>query len=174
MPRLKNNTRLPCEMVVRVTEVTTHTLLLRLSRCRIEMLNIRSRAFNLFVPDTTTMRPSPARLLNILVPVKRYAMLNKYMSALCWYSLVSAVDYAVKIRVNPQQTGIDTNVKHSMVSPRLYFFEWFHGLKGVCRIPLTKLVCVLIFLTMTGRCQFMIPASRGGSRPTSGAPEGWG
>jgi len=25
-----------------------------------------------------------------------------------------AVDYAVKIRVNPQQTGIDTNVKHSM------------------------------------------------------------
>ncbi|KAF8187768.1 hypothetical protein BJ912DRAFT_1042748 [Pholiota molesta] len=42
------------------------------------------------------MRPSPARLLNILVPVKR------------------AVDYAVKIRVNPQQTGIDTNVKHSM------------------------------------------------------------
>ncbi|KAF7767878.1 hypothetical protein Agabi119p4_7121 [Agaricus bisporus var. burnettii] len=42
------------------------------------------------------MRPTPARLLNILVPVKR------------------AVDYAVKIRVNPQQTGIDTNVKHSM------------------------------------------------------------
>ncbi|KAJ7280086.1 hypothetical protein C8J57DRAFT_1301593 [Mycena rebaudengoi] len=42
------------------------------------------------------MRPSPARLLNILVPVKR------------------AVDYAVKIRVNPQQTGIDLNVKHSM------------------------------------------------------------
>lgn len=27
----------------------------------------------------------------------------------------SAVDYAVKIRVNPQQTGIDLNVKHSMV-----------------------------------------------------------
>ena len=26
-----------------------------------------------------------------------------------------AVDYAVKIRVNPQQTGIDLNVKHSMV-----------------------------------------------------------
>jgi len=42
------------------------------------------------------MRPSAARLLNILVPVKR------------------AVDYAVKIRVNPQQTGIDVNVKHSM------------------------------------------------------------
>ncbi|KAJ7485120.1 hypothetical protein B0H11DRAFT_2018198 [Mycena galericulata] len=42
------------------------------------------------------MRPSAARLLNILVPVKR------------------AVDYAVKIRVNPQQTGIDLNVKHSM------------------------------------------------------------
>ncbi|KAJ3749804.1 hypothetical protein EV361DRAFT_24077 [Lentinula raphanica] len=42
------------------------------------------------------MRPSPARWLNILVPVKR------------------AVDYAVKIRVNPQQTGVDMNVKHSM------------------------------------------------------------
>ncbi|KAF9009300.1 electron transfer flavoprotein, beta subunit [Hymenopellis radicata] len=42
------------------------------------------------------MRPSPACLLNILVPVKR------------------AVDYAVKIRVNPQQTGVDLNVKHSM------------------------------------------------------------
>lgn len=27
----------------------------------------------------------------------------------------SAVDYAVKIRVNPQKTGIDTKVKHSMV-----------------------------------------------------------
>jgi len=42
------------------------------------------------------MRPTAARLLHILVPVKR------------------CVDYAVKIRVNPQQTGIDTNVKHSM------------------------------------------------------------
>ncbi|KAF8558304.1 electron transfer flavoprotein, beta subunit [Imleria badia] len=42
------------------------------------------------------MRPSAVRLLNILVPVKR------------------AVDYAVKIRVNPEQTGIDLNVKHSM------------------------------------------------------------
>ncbi|KIJ62699.1 hypothetical protein HYDPIDRAFT_157611 [Hydnomerulius pinastri MD-312] len=42
------------------------------------------------------MRPSAIRLLNILVPVKR------------------AVDYAVKIRVNPEQTGIDLNVKHSM------------------------------------------------------------
>ncbi|THH19198.1 hypothetical protein EW146_g1910 [Bondarzewia mesenterica] len=42
------------------------------------------------------MRPTAARLLNILVPIKR------------------CVDYAVKIRVNPQQTGIDTNVKHSM------------------------------------------------------------
>ncbi|PBK95617.1 electron transfer flavo protein, beta subunit [Armillaria gallica] len=42
------------------------------------------------------MRPSVARLLNILVPVKR------------------AVDYAVKIRVNAQQTGVDLNVKHSM------------------------------------------------------------
>ncbi|KAH9950630.1 electron transfer flavoprotein beta subunit [Amylocystis lapponica] len=42
------------------------------------------------------MRPSAARLLNILVPIKR------------------TVDYAVKIRVNPDQTGIDLNVKHSM------------------------------------------------------------
>ncbi|KII86998.1 hypothetical protein PLICRDRAFT_113918 [Plicaturopsis crispa FD-325 SS-3] len=42
------------------------------------------------------MRPTASRLLNILVPVKR------------------AVDYAVKIRVNPQQTGVDLNVKHSM------------------------------------------------------------
>jgi len=42
------------------------------------------------------MRPTIARRLHILVPVKR------------------CVDYAVKIRVNPQQTGIDTNVKHSM------------------------------------------------------------
>ncbi|THU91478.1 electron transfer flavo protein, beta subunit [Dendrothele bispora CBS 962.96] len=42
------------------------------------------------------MRPSPSRLLNILVPVKR------------------AVDYAVKIRVNSSQTGVDLNVKHSM------------------------------------------------------------
>lgn len=42
------------------------------------------------------MRPSPARLLNILVPVKR------------------SIDYAVKIRVNQAQTGVETNVKHSM------------------------------------------------------------
>ncbi|KAH8831402.1 hypothetical protein DL96DRAFT_828745 [Flagelloscypha sp. PMI_526] len=42
------------------------------------------------------MRPSPARLLNILVPIKR------------------TVDYAVKIRVNPEKTGVDLNVKHSM------------------------------------------------------------
>ncbi|KAF5362898.1 hypothetical protein D9758_007104 [Tetrapyrgos nigripes] len=42
------------------------------------------------------MRPTPSRLLNILVPVKR------------------AVDYAVKIRVNSSQTGVDLNVKHSM------------------------------------------------------------
>ncbi|KAI5116438.1 hypothetical protein M0805_006251 [Coniferiporia weirii] len=42
------------------------------------------------------MRPSTIRLLNILVPIKR------------------CVDYTVKIRVNAQQTGVDTNVKHSM------------------------------------------------------------
>lgn len=34
------------------------------------------------------------------------------------------VDYAVKIRVNPQQTGVDLNVKHSMVriTRHLVFF----------------------------------------------------
>ncbi|TCD60583.1 hypothetical protein EIP91_009841 [Steccherinum ochraceum] len=37
------------------------------------------------------MRPSAARLLNILVPVKR------------------TIDYAVKIRVNPDQKGVDLN-----------------------------------------------------------------
>ncbi|KAI0785116.1 electron transfer flavoprotein beta subunit [Abortiporus biennis] len=42
------------------------------------------------------MRPTSARLLNILVPVKR------------------TIDYAVKIRVNPDQKGVDLNVKHSM------------------------------------------------------------
>ncbi|KAH9922598.1 electron transfer flavoprotein beta subunit [Fomitopsis serialis] len=42
------------------------------------------------------MRPTAARLLHILVPIKR------------------TVDYAVKIRVNPDQKGIDLNVKHSM------------------------------------------------------------
>ncbi|KAF9513690.1 hypothetical protein BS47DRAFT_1457213 [Hydnum rufescens UP504] len=42
------------------------------------------------------MRPTLVNQLRILVPVKR------------------CVDYAVKIRVNPQQTGIDTTVKHSM------------------------------------------------------------
>ena len=59
------------------------------------------------------MRPSPARLLNILVPVKRYVCQISYELNLT--SSDSAVDYAVKIRVNPQKTGIDTNVKHSMV-----------------------------------------------------------
>jgi len=42
------------------------------------------------------MRPTAARLLNILVPVKR------------------TIDYAVKIRVNPDQKGVDLHVKHSM------------------------------------------------------------
>jgi hypothetical protein len=68
------------------------------------------------------MRPSAVRLLNILVPVKRYVSL---------FSLISrakaifrrAVDFAVKIRVNPKQTGIDTNVKHSIVrtEPRPHY-----------------------------------------------------
>ncbi|GJJ15701.1 hypothetical protein Clacol_009979 [Clathrus columnatus] len=42
------------------------------------------------------MRPTPANLVRILVPIKR------------------CVDYAVKIRVKPDGSGIDTNVKHSM------------------------------------------------------------
>ena len=60
------------------------------------------------------MRPSAARLLNILVPVKRFVFTHQLLS----FSQIrarSAVDYAVKIRVNPQQTGVDLNVKHSMV-----------------------------------------------------------
>ena len=35
------------------------------------------------------------------------------------------VDFAVKIRVNPQQTGIDTNVKHSMVRPPIFYIFTF-------------------------------------------------
>ncbi|KAG8918725.1 hypothetical protein FRC00_012139, partial [Tulasnella sp. 408] len=42
------------------------------------------------------MRPTPPSCMRLLVPVKR------------------CVDYTVKIRVNAQQTGVDTNVKHSM------------------------------------------------------------
>ncbi|KZV92556.1 electron transfer flavo protein, beta subunit [Exidia glandulosa HHB12029] len=42
------------------------------------------------------MRPTAIRQLKVLVAVKR------------------TIDYAVKIRVNPSQTGVDTNVKHSM------------------------------------------------------------
>ncbi|KZS90546.1 electron transfer flavo protein beta subunit [Sistotremastrum niveocremeum HHB9708] len=42
------------------------------------------------------MRPSPISRLRLLVPIKR------------------CIDYAVKIRVNGSQTGVDTNVKHSM------------------------------------------------------------
>ncbi|EJD50933.1 electron transfer flavo protein, beta subunit [Auricularia subglabra TFB-10046 SS5] len=42
------------------------------------------------------MRPTAVRQLKVLVAVKR------------------TIDYAVKIRVNPAQTGVDTNVKHSM------------------------------------------------------------
>lgn len=56
------------------------------------------------------------RLLNILVPIKRCA---QFQNPSCFSPLNNtfyrAVDYAVKIRVNPEQTGIDLNVKHSMV-----------------------------------------------------------
>lgn len=44
------------------------------------------------------MRPTQASLINVLVPVKR------------------AIDYAVKIRVAKDGMGVDTSVKHSMVS----------------------------------------------------------
>jgi electron transfer flavoprotein beta subunit len=44
------------------------------------------------------MRPSQTSLVNILVPVKR------------------AIDYAVKIRIAKDGKGVDTTVKHSMVS----------------------------------------------------------
>ena len=60
-----------------------------------------------------SMRPSVQRLLNILVPVKRQVI--RIASITLSHQICSAVDYSVKIRVNPQQTGIDTNVKHSMV-----------------------------------------------------------
>ncbi|KZT12162.1 electron transfer flavo protein, beta subunit [Laetiporus sulphureus 93-53] len=48
------------------------------------------------------MRPSAVRLLNILVPIKRHVV------------ACGTVDYAVKVRVNPDQKGVDLNVKHSM------------------------------------------------------------
>lgn len=59
------------------------------------------------------------------------------------YRLSSAVDYAVKIRVNPEQTGIDLNVKHSMVCttsrPRLPSLNSMpnrtHSMKLVCSLP---------------------------------------
>jgi electron transfer flavoprotein beta subunit len=40
--------------------------------------------------------------------------------ALMTILLTRCIDYAVKIRVNPQQTGVDTNVKHSMVSSQTF------------------------------------------------------
>lgn len=46
------------------------------------------------------MRPTSPSLVNILVPVKR------------------AIDYAVKIRIASDGKGVDTSVKHSMVSRR--------------------------------------------------------
>jgi electron transfer flavoprotein beta subunit len=44
------------------------------------------------------MIPSRVNLINVLVPVKR------------------AIDYAVKIRIAKDGKGVDTTVKHSMVS----------------------------------------------------------
>lgn len=42
------------------------------------------------------MLPTRANFVHILVPVKR------------------AIDYAVKIRINNDQKGVDTSAKHSM------------------------------------------------------------
>ena len=42
-----------------------------------------------------------------------------HQNVACWdedeLTGIRCIDYTVKIRVNPQQTGVDTNVKHSMV-----------------------------------------------------------
>lgn len=56
-------------------------------------------------------------------PRPRQTVLEYYLSldfptVLSKFSLWKScrcVDYAVKIRVNPSHTGVDTNVKHSMV-----------------------------------------------------------
>lgn len=74
----------------------------------------------------TTMRPTSVRLLNILVPVKRYVHHEIQLRFISHTITRRAVDYAVKIRVNPQQTGIDLNVKHSMVRVKFYF--WYPGI----------------------------------------------
>ena len=59
-----------------------------------------------------------------------------------------AVDYAVKIRVNPQQTGIDVNVKHSMVSVfcRICYRVILIMLLLLNRILLTRLVRDFFFV----------------------------
>lgn len=49
------------------------------------------------------MLPTRANYVHILVPVKR------------------AIDYAVKVRIAKDGKGVDTSVKHSMVS------EWSQG-----------------------------------------------
>lgn len=46
------------------------------------------------------MLPTRANFVHILVPVKR------------------AIDYAVKVRIAKDGKGVDTSVKHSMVSKR--------------------------------------------------------
>ena len=65
--------------------------------------------------SVATMRPSASRLLNLLVPVKRYVSVLIYSQSQRDACRVRSVDYAVKIRVNATQTGVDLNVKHSMV-----------------------------------------------------------
>lgn len=49
-------------------------------------------------PPDSTMLPTRANYVHILVPVKR------------------AIDYAVKVRIAKDGKGVDTSVKHSMVS----------------------------------------------------------
>ena len=84
------------------------------------------------------MRPSASRLLNILVPVKRYPNNLFTPILLPITNFVSrCVDYAVKIRVNAAQNGVDLNVKHSMVHSPPSFLQLFTN-KPLDRIPLMK------------------------------------
>lgn len=81
-----------------------------------------------------------------------------------------AVDYAVKIRVNPQQTGIDLNVKHSMVRvlEQLSIISIaqaaFHD-----RTLLMRLVCLFTSprpVQVTGTDSSFSCSCRGGRSPT--------
>lgn len=100
------------------------------------------------IPDWTwksTMKPSAQRLLNILVPVKRWASLYWYLLSSHLKLTHSAVDYSVKIRVNPQQTGIDTNVKHSMVRAFRSLCCWDFWPSNFLQNPFDEIGVVLFF-----------------------------